>query len=181
MSALLAVGLVALLAASGSARGGLGRLRLGERGSRSVFLDENSKTRIQAVHNQSFTRSAVLSPAEASRKALSELRSMGGEHRPPEAVDALRVVSAGHKKILWIDLVKINDEQKGRGRGSAVARRMEAWAQAQGATLALAVSYDFTGTGSPLPFWEKLGYSSIYEDEDVVGQPTIIFKELKNG
>ena len=58
---------------------------------------------------------------------------------------------------------------------------MEAWAQAQGATLALAVSYDFTGTGSPLSFWEKLGYSSIYEDEDVVGQPTIIFKELKNG
>lgn len=152
------------------------------KGSRSgVFLDENSKTRTQSVPNQSFTRSAVLSPAEASRKALSELRSMGGAHRPPEAVDALRVVTAGHKKVLWIDMVKVNREAKGRGLGAAAAGRVETWGVEQGATLALAVSYDFTDTGSPLPFWEKLGYSSIYEDEDVVGQPTIIFKELKNG
>ena len=101
MSAALAIGLVGLLALSGSARGRSARLRFDTSGSRSVFLDENSKTRTQSVPNQSFTRSAVLSPAEASRKALSELRSMGGAHRPPEAVDALRVVTAGHKKVLW--------------------------------------------------------------------------------
>ena len=181
MSAALAIGLVGLLALSGSARGRSARLRFDTSGSRSVFLDENSKTRTQSVPNQSFTRSAVLSPAEASRKALSELRSMGGAHRPPEAVDALRVVTAGHKKVLWIDMVKVNREAKGRGLGAAAAGRVETWGVEQGATLALAVSYDFTDTGSPLPFWEKLGYSSIYEDEDVVGQPTIIFKELKNG
>lgn len=153
------------------------------KGSRSdgVFLDENSKTRTQAVPNQSFTRSAVLSPAEASRKALSELRSMGGGYRPPEALDALRAVTAGHKKVLWIDMVKVNREAKGRGLGAAAADRVEAWGVEQGATLALAVSYDFTDTGSPLHFWEKLGYSSIYEDEDVAGQPAIIFKGLKNG
>ena len=106
---------------------------------------------------------------------------MGGEHRPLEAVDALRVVTAGHKRVLWIDLVKVNIEAKGRGLGAAAAGRVEAWGVGQGATLALAVSYDFTDTGSPLPFWEKLGYSSIYEDENVAGQPAIIFKELRNG
>ena len=181
MSALLAVGLVALLAASGSARVSPARLRPGDRGSRSVFLDERSRSRIQAVANQSYTRSAVMSPAEVSRKALSELRGVGGGHGPSEAVTALRAITSGHKKILWIDLVKINDKQKGRGLGSAAARRMEAWAQAQGATLALAVSYDYTDAGSPLPFWEKLGYASLYEEDNVPGQPAIIFKELSNG
>ena len=132
MSAALAIGLVGLLALSGSARGRSARLRFDTSGSRSVFLDENSKTRTQSVPNQSFTRSAVLSPAEASRKALSELRSMGGAHRPPEAVDALRVVTAGHKKVLWIDMVKVNREAKGRGLGAAAAGRVETWGVEQG-------------------------------------------------
>lgn len=143
----------------------------------SIFLQESDRSRIQSVASQSFTKSAILSPAKATQTALSEMRALGGS-LPAAVASSLRLMTSTHKKILWVDMVKINSERMGQGLGTAAVDRMESWARSRGATLALAVSYDFTGVGSPLSFWEARGYSSIHEDDETEGQPAIIFKEL---
>jgi GNAT superfamily N-acetyltransferase len=173
MSAGVAIGLTALLALAAP-------LRAGSRARAPVHveIDPSRRTRLQVVPQESFSRVAVLSRQQAERTALSELRAMTRHDMPTHARAALRDALADHRSVLWVDLLKVNPLTRGRGLGAEAVGRLEDWGRSQGATLALAVSYDFSFSGSPLGFWERLGYLCLYEDDEVEGSPSIIFKEI---
>lgn len=149
-------------------------------GSMAAHIEETSRGRMQVIPGQSFSKVQVLTQNEAVRKLTSEFNGLSNTRIDRLALASIKQALAPHKKLLWIDLLKINDEKKGRGLGASAVDRAEGWAQAQGATAAVAVSYDYTTSGSPLFFWESRGYAVLHEDEegaDGTGA-AIIFKEI---
>jgi GNAT superfamily N-acetyltransferase len=149
-------------------------------GSMAAHIEETSRSRMQAIPGQSFSRAEVLTRSEAARKLISEFNALSNTRIDRVASESIQRVLAPHKKLLWIDLLKVNDEKKGRGLGASAVDRAERWAQRQGATAAVAVSYDYTKSCSPLLFWENRGYDALHEDEEGAGGTgaAIIFKEM---
>jgi hypothetical protein len=171
----LAVGAVAALTLAA----GLGARR-GAAGSMAAHIEETSRGRMQVIPGQSFSRAQLLTQNEAVRKLTSEFNALSNTRIDRLALASIKQALAPHKNLLWIDLLKVNDEKKGRGLGASAVDRVEGWAQTQGATAAVAVSYDYTRSGSPLLFWENRGYDVLHEDEEGAGGTgaAIIFKEI---
>lgn len=80
----------------------------------------------------------------------------------------LEVRTSG-SNLLWIDMVLVPKELRGKGLGTKVVKLVEDAARAEGIKTVLLYAADTDGNGRSGPFWESLGYGydeSDNEDED---------------
>lgn len=73
-------------------------------------------------------------------------------------------------EILWIDIMFVPEEQRGKGKGTAF---YEDWEQfiPKTAKIIKLMAAD-TGNGESSGFWEKMGFSFVYDSETELGHET---------